>query len=309
MDVERVLGQLSVRNKGLIVRRRALAAGVTERELDWWLSHGGLIRQYENVYRHPAVPVTTDQRWLAAVLACGDDAVLSGRAAAALHGWPNVRRVRPEVTTPHTDLPRLSGIDIHRAVRLRPFERAVVRGIPVTSRGKSALDLCWLTSTAFAGEVIAQAVIMKLLSPLDIVTTLERSCGRGVRGTTKLRAIALTLEELEGLESVLELDGSRAIELARVPTPVRQHEMTCDDGRRVRLDLAWPEHRVGLDWDGKRWHGTPASKRRTRERHESIEASQWHHFNFGHTDVHDTPHLMRAEVESTIDERRLRSAA
>lgn len=308
MDVERVLAEISYDYKGLVPRWEALARGVTERDLDWRLDIGRLVREYESVYRHPAVPMTTDMRWLAAVLACGRDAVLSGRAGAALHGFPGVRRVRPEVTTPHTDLPRIDDIDMHRAVRLRPFERTVVRGIPVTSRGKTALDLCWLTSFPFAQEAIAQAVIAKVLTPMDIITTLERSTGRGVRGTAKLRAVGRTLEELEGLESVLELHGGREIDLARVPTPVRQYEMVCADGRKVRMDLAWPEYRVGLDWDGKRWHGTPARKKRTRERHESIEASAWRHLSYGWTDVHDTPTDMRHEVEAEIDLRRRRAA-
>ena len=307
--IDLVLASIAIRHKGLVTIRAAAAAGVSVATLETRVRAGVLIRMHHGVYRHAAVPVTTDMRWLAAVLAAGPDALLFGRAAAALHDWPGVRRTKPEVVSPHTDLPVLHGVDVHRAVRLEPFERTVVRGIAVTSRGKTALDLCWLTSFELAQEVIAQAVISKRLSPIEIVTTLERSCRRGVRGTRRLRAIALTLEELEGLESILELDGSRAIELARVPTPVRQFEMTCADGRAVRMDLAWPAERVGLDWDGRRWHGTPASKRRTRERHTSIESSGWCHFNFGHSDVHDTPNEMRALVENAIDERRRRPAA
>lgn len=306
-DNDRMLHQIAVRQKGLIVRRSH--PDIPRHVFDVRVVSGVLIPLYDGVYRHAAVPFTHDMRLLAAVLACGDDAVLSGRAAAALLAWPTVRRVKPEVTTPHTDLPRIEGVDIHRAVRLRPFERTVARGIPVTSPGKTALDVAWLMPFHAAQEAISQAVIAKLVAPLDIVTTLERSCGRGVRGTAKLRAIGLTLEELEGLDSVLERDGAREIDLARVPAPVRQFELTCSDGRNVRLDLAWPPERVGLDWDSKRWHGSPAQKQRTRARHESIEASGWRHLAYGHTDVHDTPDEMRAEVEAEIDVRRQRSAA
>jgi hypothetical protein len=308
--IDLVLATIAVRSRGLITSDAAAEAGISEATLDNRVRAGVLVRMHHGVYRHAAVPVTTDQRWLAAVLAAGPDATLFGRAAAALHGWPGVRRVRAEVVSPHTDLPILHGVDVHRAVRLRPFEQTVVRGIPVTSRGRTALAYAWLTPFGKAQEVIAQAVIAKLLSPLDIVMTLERSCGRGVPGTTALRAIGRSLDELEGLESVLELEGSRAIDLARVPTPVRQLELTCADGREVRLDLAWPDLRVGLDWDSKRWHGSPAQKRRTRQRHESIEATDgWRHLQYGHADVHDTPNEMRAEVESEINARRRRRAA
>lgn len=307
-DNDKRLNGLIVRRKGLIVRREAYAEHVPRHVIDDRVDAGVLIGVYEGVLRHAAVPVTQDQRWLAAVLASGPDAVLSHRAGAALYAWPGVRRVRPEVTTPHTDLPVLNGVDVHRAVRLRPFERTIVRGIPVTSRGKTALDFCAVTRFDVAQEVIAQAVIMKLLSPMDIVTTLERSTGRGVRGTTRLRAIGLTLEELEGLESVLELHGGREIELARVPPPVRQYEMVCDDGRPVRIDLAWPEHKLGLDWNGKLWHATPARRKRTRERHASIESSAWRHLMYGWTHVHDTPAEMRREVEVEFALRQVHAA-
>lgn len=303
-DSDRLLNALLVRRKGLVVRREAYAGGISRHLLDDRVDAGVLVVVHEGVLRHAAVPMTHDMRLLAAVLAAGPDAVLSHRAAAALHGFPDVRRVRPEVTTPHTDLPLLHGVDVHRAVRLRPFERTVVRGIPVTAKGKTALDYCALTPFHIAQEVIAQAVVMKVLAPEAIVTTLERSTGRGVRGTTTLRGVGLTLDELRDLESVLELHGAQQIELARVPPPVRQHELVCSDGRAVRLDLAWPELRVGLDWDGKRWHGTPARKRRTRERHESIVASDWAHLQYGWADVHDTPVDMRHEVECEIDRRR-----
>lgn len=298
-DADGVLDQLASRTKGLVVRRRALAAGVSRDELDDRAAAGRLERLHAGVYRHAAAAFTQDMRWLAAVLACGDDARLSHRAAAVLHGFPGVRRSKPEVTTPHTDLPRLHGVDVHRAVRLRPYEVTVVRGIPVTAKGKTAIDYCGRTPFHIAQEVIALAVITKVLTPIAIVTALERSGGRGVWGTARLRKIALTIDELVGLESVLELHGARLINLAAVPPPVRQHELVCDDGRRVRFDLAWPDVRYAIDWDGRRWHATPARKKATRERHESIVASGWAHHQLGWSDVHDTPLELRRRVEST----------
>jgi hypothetical protein len=309
-DKDRQLNALIVKRKGLVCRREAFAAGIPRHLIDDRVDAGLLLVVHEGVLRHAAVPVTTEQRWLAAVLGAGPDALLYGRAAAALRGWPDVRRVKPEVVSPHTDLPILHGVDVHRVVRIQPHERSMVRGIPVTSAGRTALDFARLVSFAHAQEVISAAVIMKLLTPLDIVLTLERSAGRGVPGTTKLRGVALTLDEIEGLESVLELDGYRAVSIARVPEPMKQFELVCADGREVRMDLAWPEFKVGLDWNGRRWHDTPARKQRTRERHESIEATDdWRHLQYGHVDVHDTPNDLRAEVESVINARRMRPAA
>lgn len=306
-DADRQLNHIAVRTKGLLVRRHH--PEIPRHVWDRRVAERTLDQLYEGIYRHPAVPVTTDMRWLAAVLACGDDAVLSHRAGAALLGWPNARRIKPEVTSPHTDLPRIEGVDLHRAVRLRPFERTVVRGIPVTAPGKTALDYCAVTPLHIASEVIAEAVVTKLLKPEAVVSTLERSTGRGIRGTTKLRSIALLLDEIAELESVLELHGARELELARMPRGVPQYELVCSDGRLVRFDRAWPEVRLGLDFDGKRWHGTPARKKRTRQRHDSIVASDWEHLTYGWSDVHDTPADMRREAEGTYHRLWLAAAA
>jgi hypothetical protein len=309
MDVERVLNELSMKRRGFVLRHEALARGVTERELDWRIDEGLILREHENVYRHPAVPYSQDVRFLGATLACGSDALLSHRAAAAARRWPNVRRVRPEVTTPHRDLPRVEGITIHRAVRLRPFERDVVRGIPITAPGKTALDLCAVLPFHIAQEVIAETIIVKLLKPEAVLAAIERSGGRGVRGTARLRAIAETIDELVALESVLELHGWRALETLPIPAPERQVELVCGDGLRVRMDLAWPDLRLGLDWNGRRWHDTPARRRTTRARHASIENTGWRHLMYGWSDVHDTPDDMRAEVANEVVSRMRASSA
>jgi len=306
--ITRRLAELAARHKGLVTRIAALAAGISEAAIDHYVRAGILVPLYEGVYRHAAAPFTQDMRWLAAVLACGADAVLSRRAAATLLEWPGIRRARPEVTSPHTDLPRIDGVDLHRALRLRPFEVTSKRGIPVTAPGKTALDLCACTSFERAQEVISSAIIVKRLRPEQVLATLERSAGRGVPGTTRLRAVSLTLDEIKELESVLELHGDRELALANVPPWVRQYDFVCDDGRRVRFDVAWPDLRLGLDWDGKRWHATPARKRRTRERHESIVASSWGHLTYGWADIHLTPRDLRSEVESEVWSRLRRAA-
>ena len=301
-DNDQLLDQIAVRKKGLVVRR--WHPEIPRHIYDDRVDAGLLVPLHDGVYRHAAVPFTQDMRWLAAVVAAGDDAVLSHRAAAALLGFPGIRFSRAEVTSPHTDLPLLDGVIVHRAVRLRPFERTTVREMPVTSKGKTSLDLCGVLPLHITSEIISEAVITKVVKPEELAATLERSTGRGIRGSQDLRAIGLTIDELKDLESVLEWRGWEELKPARIPAPVRQHELTCDDGRRVRFDLAWPDDRFGLDWDGKRWHATPARRRRTRERHESIVASGWGHLTYGWADVHESPADMRREVEDELAIRR-----
>jgi hypothetical protein len=296
-DIDKVLDRLANRHKGLVVREHALAEGISEPTLDNRVRAGILIPLYEGIYRHAAVPFTQELRDLAAVLACGPGSVLSHRSAAARHRFPNVRRGRPEVTTPNTDLPRHDPITRHRTNRLPACEVTTRDGIPITTKGRTAMDFCAVTPLWISQEVIVEAVITKLLDPTEVFAVLDRSGGRGCRGCADLRVIACGFDDLEKLESMLELDVARALDRSSLPTFVRQHEMTCADGRHVRLDFAIPDIRFAIEANGKRWHDTPARKKRTRERLASIEGSAWEVLTVGWK---DTPRDYLAAAEAAI---------
>jgi very-short-patch-repair endonuclease len=59
-----------------------------------------------------------------------------------------------------------------------------------------------------------------------------------------------------------------------LPEPVRQHKVRLRSGRSARIDLAWPEHRVGLEYDGERWH-TGRRLAADVEREEALRALGW----------------------------------
>ena len=274
-DYDRILHSLAVRHKGVVTRAFAYAAGIPREVLDRRVAAGVLILLHEGVYRHAAVPYTQELRELAAVLACGSGAVLSHQSAAARHRFPNVRRVKPVVTSPHTDRPRLHDVTLHRTNRLPRCEVTTRDGIPITTKGRTAMDLCAVTPLWVSQEVIVEAVITKLIKPQELFAVLDRSGGRGCPGTADLRAIAVGLDDLEGLESMLELIVADTLAHSRLPPVVRQHPLTCVDGRQVRLDFALPDIRLAIEANGRRWHDTPARRRRTRERLASIEGSDW----------------------------------
>lgn len=303
-DYDRLLHAIAARHRGVITRERAFEDGIPRHVLDDRVEAGVLIVMHDGVYRHAAVPFTQDLRDLAAVLACGADAVLSHRSAAARQ-YPDVRRSRPEVTSPHTDLPRVDGVTLHRTLWLPPCEVTVHHGIPITTPGRTALDYCSVVPLHIAEEVINAAVITKRLRQEDVFAVLDRSGGRGRRGTAALRVVALGFEDLERLESMLELHVARALDGSGLPRFERQYEMVCVDGRQVRLDFARPDIRFAIEANGRRWHDTPARKKRTRERLASIEGSNWEVMTVGWG---DDPLVYLAEAEEVVARRTRRAA-
>jgi hypothetical protein len=81
----------------VVTRTQLLAAGITRREIGWRLRRCDLLRVHRGVYRvgHRAPSIE------ATYLAAGDDALLSGRAAAHLLGVVKGTAPAPEVISPY----------------------------------------------------------------------------------------------------------------------------------------------------------------------------------------------------------------
>src|ERR671932_104568 len=117
-----VIAQFASRQHGVVTRAQLLGAGITVDEIRGRVRTGALLRVHRGVYRagHRAPSVEAD--YLAAVLACGDDARLSGRAAAHLFGLLKGRAPAPEATAPVKR--RVTGVRVHRG-RIDRADRAI----------------------------------------------------------------------------------------------------------------------------------------------------------------------------------------
>jgi len=98
--VEAVVARLATSQHGLVTRAQLLDAGLTRHQIQHRLLLGALLCVYRPVYRVGHRAPRVEARYLAAVLAGGDRARLSGRAAAHLLGLLRGRAPAPEVTAP-----------------------------------------------------------------------------------------------------------------------------------------------------------------------------------------------------------------
>ena len=103
-----------------------------------WCGAGRLLRVHAGVYAVGYRRVEPIAVAMAAVLACGDGALLSHDSAAALYGWRRWPRT-PEVTTQWSR--RRSGIRSYRTRSLPPLERTRELGVPLTTPARTIRDL------------------------------------------------------------------------------------------------------------------------------------------------------------------------
>jgi predicted transcriptional regulator of viral defense system len=142
---------------------------------------GRLHRLYTGVYAVGHRTVSRKGHWKAAVLACGPDAVLSHRSAAALWNLLPDRRAAIDVTVPRSR--HGSGpIVVHNVRHLHPADRHRVDGIAVTSVARVLLDLAETVSPRELARAIDEAERLALFDLRAIEKLCRRSPGRhGVR--------------------------------------------------------------------------------------------------------------------------------
>lgn len=214
---------------------------------DGMLTRGKLRWTYTAV--HPGVYLpdgaerTVPTNAAAAWLWTGRRGVIAGRAAAALHGARWVDESTPiEVIAEHTR-PR-AGIVV-REERIAADEITEVRGLPVTTPARTALDLArHLARNAAVTHLDALAAATGV--SMDEALALAQRY-RGARGTRRART-ALALVDA-GAQSPRETWLRLVLIDGGLPAPRTQIEVG-DGGRRAFLDMGYDEPKVGLDYEG-----------------------------------------------------------
>ena len=251
----------------LIVATEALASGqLTRRELG-----RGYCKLYRNVYIRKGAERTASQLAVAAWLWSGRTAIVGGNSAAALLGTKWIPPSEP-------------------AELVRPLRRAAPRGIVVYSDTLAADEICTVEGTPCTTPARTAYDIGRRLSP-DIavqridallnatgykVADVEQIAKRypGGRDIRKLRAILELVDP--GAESPQESKTRLLLVRAGLPKPVTQIEIHNQWNRVIaRIDLGWPEYRVGVEYDGAQHWTDPKQRAWDIERLEILTALGW----------------------------------
>jgi hypothetical protein len=174
----------AARQHGVVAGRQLVAIGIGRGAIAHRVACGRLHRVHAGVFAVGHEALSRPGSWMAAVLACGDDAVLSHRSAAALWGIRDSAHADADVTVARQR--RRPRIDTHRA-KLARDEVAVERGIPVTTPARTLLDLAGALTPPQLERAIHETEYRRLTSPLALDALLARLQGR--RGSTALQAV------------------------------------------------------------------------------------------------------------------------
>jgi very-short-patch-repair endonuclease len=258
-SVDAIIAALAARQHGVVARLQLLAAGLTVAEIEGRVRRGLLIPLHRGVYAVGHAVLRSAGHRLAAVLACGDGAVLSHRSAAAHLALRASSATRIDITSARGSGRARAGLRVHRGA-IEPWERTVHDAVPVTTPARTLLDLAEVLPRRPLERALAEAENLRLFDLAAIDRVLAAHPHR--HGAARLRALLgdaglgedLTRSELE--ERVLALCDRHGIPRPRVNDRVAGLE----------VDFHWPAARLVVEADSRRHHLTAAAFERDRER-------------------------------------------
>lgn len=292
----RAIAGLADGQYGVVGRRQLLELGLSSTVIRGRLRGGALIPLHRGVYAVGHRRLTRDGVWMAAVLAAGDEAVLSHRDAATLHGLGRWEFGRVEVTTPGC---------ARSTERVRVFSRrtlgaddsANVAGIPVTSVARTLVDLAEVLATDRLARALSEAERTNVLDVHTLESALERVAGRPGPGHARLRAV---LDEL----------ARHGTQLTRFELERRLRALVRDHGLpRPRLnayvdedevDMLWQSRRVVVEADGWEFHRGRAAFARDRAKTNRLTLKGYLVLRFTHDEIAHRPAHVADEIRRAL---------
>ncbi len=272
----------------------AVAAGL----VTWGLLRGPEFdRLLPDVYGvHQAEPRDLALRSRAAYRWGGEQGVLSGYSAAELLGADCAPlRASAELTVPGGGLRSRPGVIVRRD-GLHPGEITTVGDVRTTTPMRTAFDL-GRRSGLVEGVVAVDALARVHGFPPDLMLNFAVRYPRA-RGVHRFPDVLAYADRRSGSppESRLRL----LLVLAGLPRPAVQHPVLDDTRRRaVWLDLAYPEQRVGVEYDGGE-HLRPDQVRKDIARHTRLVAAGWRVYRYTSDEMRREPDRIVADVAAAL---------
>jgi very-short-patch-repair endonuclease len=243
---------------GVLTRADLLGLGFSAKGIKHRLATGRLHVVSAGVYAVGRPELTPDGRWMAAVLACGDGAVLSHRSAAELWGIGHEWERRIDVSIRRPSKIRRKGLKVRSRPSLGAKSVTRWRGIPVTDPVQSLIDLATELPPLRLERAVNEADKLDLVDPETL--RQEINGHRGEPGVKKL-ATLLDRHTFRLSDSDLEVLFRPLALAAHLPAPLTKHRVLGHEA-----DFFFPDHDLIVETDGLRYHRTPSQQARAAKR-------------------------------------------
>jgi very-short-patch-repair endonuclease len=256
------------RQHGIVKGEQVRGAGLSRQGIRRRVEAGWLVPQYRGVYAVGHTALTKKSHLIAAVYACGSEALASHRAAGAL--WGVLRSPQMiEVTATRGCKPK-KGFTLHRSRLIHEEDRALIDNIPVTSLARTMVDLADGLTEKQLANAVHEAEVKRLFDLTQIERVLERLPGR--KGRHKLGRVLAAYRDVQPFTRsraerlVLSLCEDHGLPRPSTNTWLESHE----------VDFYWPEAKLVLEFDGGAVHRTTKAFYEDRQRDRALAAQGVH---------------------------------
>jgi very-short-patch-repair endonuclease len=282
----------------VIARRQLLALGYGPKAIRHRLAVGRLHLVTRGVYTVGLPRHTREQRWMAAVLACGEGTALSHRSAAALWGIGKELAGQVDISVRRRSAHRRAGIKARSRPSLRSADVVVREGIPLTSIVQTLVDLATELPDGVLERSVNEADKHDLIDPEALRAALAER-----RGEPGVKRLAALLDKRTFRLSDSELERWFRPIAAAAGFPVEETKAWVNE---FEVDFYWPSLGLVVETDGPRYHRTPAAQARDRVRDQTHTAAGLTQLRFTHHQVRYEPGRVRVILGRTA--RRLAAA-
>ncbi|OJU84558.1 MAG: hypothetical protein BGO11_16190 [Solirubrobacterales bacterium 70-9] len=266
---------------GVVSRAQLEALGFSRRGIEHRTQSGRLFLVARGIYAVGRQELTPDGRWMAAVLACGDGAVLSHRSAAELWGIGREWERRIDITIPRRSRLERKGIKVRCRPSLDAKNFTHRRGIPVTDPVQTLIDVATELLPLRLERAVNEADKLDLVDPETLRAALDDHAGElGVKKLATLldrHTFRLSDSDLEVLFRPLALAAGFARPLSK--------EWVLD----YEVDFLFPDHDLIVETDGLRYHRTPSQQARMARRDQVHTAAGFRVLRFTHWQIAHAP--------------------
>lgn len=293
--MEHAIDEFASDQHRVITHEQLIDIGLSQSAINRRVACKRLHRIHRGVFVVGPLPLAAHGLRMAAVLACGEGAMLSHRSAAALWGLRPDNRATIDVTTPRAGTRSRHNVVIHRSRTLTAADIDTVDGIRCTSLARTLLDLAEILDRRGLERAIDRAEQLRILDMNAINDVLARAKGR--RGAKLLRWVldehyagsTLTRRKLEELMLAI-------CRTAGLPRPRVNEWIALPNNTGYEGDFVWPQQRLIVETDGYETHGTRHAFEHDRKRDQRLMLAGWRVIRFTRRQVLNDPHSLAAAL-------------
>ncbi len=301
-QADRAVAEVAAGQHGLILRSQAMALGLTEMMLHRRLASGALVMARPGVYLLPGHTFTPEMLLRAATYAL--PGVVSHESAAEIHDLPYVARGMTVISVPHRTTNRFPEVVLHQSTDLFAHHIEEIDGLRITTVPRTIFDLASRLRPRRIRMLAEQVVVERKCTLDELTTVMDELARRGRPGSASFRKVLCEIGPGVALsESALELAGMSLLRDAGLPEPQQQLRLPWRETRDGRVDMAYPEARLIIELDGRRWHSRTETLEMDHKRDRAAQLAGWKVFRFTWSQLDAAPGDFTASVALALAEQ------